>query len=90
MKSDEFNERRNPTRMGAKPAGAWTPEQTVDFMLEAMSRGDFYILCPDNDVTRAMDEKRVLWAAQDIIENRPALSRWHKDYQTAFAEFMKT
>ncbi len=36
-----------------KPAGAWTPEQVVDFMLDAMARGDFYILCPDNDTTRA-------------------------------------
>ena len=72
-----------------KPVAAWEPRQVIDFMLEAMGRGDFYILCPDNDVTRAMDEKRVLWAAQDIIENRPALSRWHKDHQTAFAAFMQ-
>ncbi len=36
-----------------KPAGAWTPEQTVDFMLERVSAGDFYILCPDNDVARS-------------------------------------
>jgi hypothetical protein len=36
-----------------------------------------------------MDERRILWAAQDIIENRPALSRWHPDYKDAFAEFMK-
>ena len=35
-----------------KPAAAWTPEQLVDFMLPAMGRGDFYILCPDNDVPR--------------------------------------
>ena len=34
-----------------KPAGAWTPEQVVDFMLAAMAAGDFYILCPDNEVT---------------------------------------
>ncbi|HAO41323.1 MAG TPA: short-chain dehydrogenase, partial [Afipia sp.] len=33
-----------------KPAGAWTAEQTVDFMIESLARGDFYILCPDNDV----------------------------------------
>src|SRR6185503_3937918 len=26
-----------------KPAGAWTPEQTVDFMMESLERGDFYI-----------------------------------------------
>ena len=24
-----------------------------------------------------MDEKRVQWAAEDLIKNRPALSRWH-------------
>lgn len=72
-----------------KPAGAWTPEQTVDFMLSRLEAGDFYILCPDNDVPRALDEKRMLWAAGDIVENRPPLSRWHKDYADAFARFVK-
>ena len=72
-----------------KPAGAWTAEQTVDFMLTRLEAGDFYILCPDNDVPRALDEKRMLWAAGDIVENRPPLSRWHPDYADAFAEFVK-
>jgi NAD(P)-dependent dehydrogenase (short-subunit alcohol dehydrogenase family) len=72
-----------------KPAAAWTPEQTVDFMLDSMGRGDFYILCPDNDVPREMDERRILWAAGDIVENRPPLSRWHPDYKEAFAKFAK-
>jgi NAD(P)-dependent dehydrogenase (short-subunit alcohol dehydrogenase family) len=72
-----------------KPAGAWTPEQTVDFMIERVSAGDFYILCPDNDVARELDERRILWAAGDIVENRPALSRWHPDYAEAFAAFVK-
>lgn len=72
-----------------KPAGAWTPEQTVDFMMESLRRGDFYILCPDNDVTRALDERRIAWAAGDVVENRPPLSRWHPDYAAAFAEFLK-
>ncbi|MGY0571281.1 SDR family NAD(P)-dependent oxidoreductase [Bradyrhizobium sp. RDM12] len=72
-----------------KPAGAWTPEQTVDFMLARLDAGDFYILCPDNDVPRALDEKRILWAAGDIVENRPPLSRWHPDYADAFAKFVK-
>ncbi len=67
-----------------KPAGAWTAEQTIDFMLQSLTRGDFYILCPDNDVTRELDEKRIAWAAGDIIENRPALSRWHPDFGGAF------
>ena len=72
-----------------KPAGAWTAEQTVDFMIQSIDAGDFYILCPDNDVPRQLDERRMQWAAGDIIENRPALSRWHKDYAEAFARFVK-
>jgi len=72
-----------------KPAGAWTPEQTIDFMLASIERGDFYILCPDNEVERPTDEKRILWAAGDIVENRPPLSRWHKDYGDAFKTFLK-
>ncbi len=79
------------TRRGIaeKPSGAWSPDQVADFMLESMARGDFYILCPDNDVQRATDEKRIAWAAQDIIRNRPALSRWHPDHAEGFDAFMR-
>src|SRR5262245_28878937 len=73
----------------SKPAGAWTPEQVADFMFESLARGDFYILCPDNETERAMDERRMAWAVGDIIENRPALSRWHPAYKDKFAEFVK-
>jgi NAD(P)-dependent dehydrogenase (short-subunit alcohol dehydrogenase family) len=72
-----------------KPAGAWTPEQTVDFMLESLANKDFYILCPDNDTPRALDEKRMAWAMGDIIENRPPLSRWHEDYGERFKAFVE-
>ena len=72
-----------------KPAGAWAPEQVIDFLLPALERGDFYVLCPDNETTREMDEKRIRWAAEDIIENRPPLSRWHPDYKDAFAKVME-
>lgn len=72
-----------------KPPGAWTPDQVVDMLIDGMNRGDFYILCPDNEVTRDTDNRRILWAAQDITENRPALSRWHPDYSEAFAEFLR-
>lgn len=79
------------TRRGAaKPDAAWTSEQTVAFMLESIARGDFYILCPDNDVPRAVDEKRMAWAMGDVIENRPALSRWHPDWKDAFAAFVES
>jgi NAD(P)-dependent dehydrogenase (short-subunit alcohol dehydrogenase family) len=72
-----------------KPPGAWTAEQTVDFMIARIDNGDFYILCPDNDVPRQLDERRMAWAIGDIVENRPALSRWHPDYAEAFAKFVK-
>ena len=72
-----------------KPEGAWTPEQVADFMLAAMARSDFYILCPDNEVTRGVDEKRIAWAVGDIILNRPALSRWHPDFAAAFKAHME-
>lgn len=72
-----------------KPPGAWWPEQVVDRLIEGMNRNDFYILCPDNDVTPAIDHRRILWAAGDIVENRPALSRWHPDYAAAFEQFLK-
>ncbi len=72
-----------------KPAAAWTPEETVAFMLTSLEAGDFYILCPDNDVPRALDEKRIAWAAGDIIHNRPPLSRWHADYKDAFAAYLR-
>ena len=37
----------------------------------------------------SLDERRMLWAAGDIVENRPPLSRWHPDYAEAFATFVK-
>jgi NAD(P)-dependent dehydrogenase (short-subunit alcohol dehydrogenase family) len=73
---------------GEKPPGAWMPDQVVDMLIDSMAKGDFYILCPDNDVTPAIDHRRILWAAGDIVHNRPPLSRWHKDYADAFAAFL--
>lgn len=72
-----------------KAPSAWTAEQVVDFMLASLARGDFYILCPDNETERRTDERRMAWGIGDIIENRPALSRWHPDYGEAFADYMK-
>lgn len=73
----------------AKPKGAWMPDQVVDFMLERLDAGGFYILCPDNDVSHALDARRIQWAADDIIQNRPALSRWHPDFKDKFADYVK-
>ncbi|MBP1852279.1 SDR family NAD(P)-dependent oxidoreductase [Rhizobium halophytocola] len=72
-----------------KPDAAWTPQQTVAFMMASLREGDFYILCPDNDVDRRTDELRMQWAIGDIVENRPPLSRWHPDYKDKFAAYLK-
>ncbi|WP_366942874.1 SDR family NAD(P)-dependent oxidoreductase [uncultured Roseobacter sp.] len=72
-----------------KPDAAWTSEETVSYLVDRLDRGDFYILCPDNEVTPEIDRKRVAWAAQDIVENRPALSRWHPEFAERFVAFEK-
>jgi NAD(P)-dependent dehydrogenase (short-subunit alcohol dehydrogenase family) len=69
-------------------SGAWLPEQVIDFMEAAIARDAFFILCPDDETSTETDHKRILWNALDIIESRPALSRWHPDYKAAVAEFM--
>ncbi len=71
-----------------KPEGSWTPDQVIDVLFQRIHNGDFYIICPDNDVTSDVDNRRILWAAEDLIRNRPALSRWHADYADEFAAFL--
>ena len=73
-----------------QPAAAWTPEQVVQYMVAHISAGDFYIICPDNDVDRDTDNARMAWTTGDLIQNRPPLSRWHKDYEGEFEAFMAT
>ncbi|KAJ4496970.1 NAD-P-binding protein [Lentinula lateritia] len=72
-----------------KPTGAWTAEETVLYMLDKVRAGDFYVLVPDNETRRELDELRIMWAAGDIAEGRPALSRWHKDYKALFEEYVR-
>jgi NAD(P)-dependent dehydrogenase (short-subunit alcohol dehydrogenase family) len=69
--------------------GAWLPGQVVERMLQGLQRGDFYILCPDNEVTLETDARRIEWAAGDIIHNRPALSRWDPDHAAQFEAFKR-
>jgi hypothetical protein len=36
-------------------------------LVERVEKGDFYIVCPDNDVTPDVDNRRILWGAEDIM-----------------------
>jgi hypothetical protein len=49
-----------PRGRAEKPPGSWMAEQVVDFMMAAMAAGEFCIICPDNDVTRDIDNRRIL------------------------------
>lgn len=73
-----------------KPPGAWTSEQVVEFLIESLARGDFYVLCPDNDTPRALDEKRIQWNTDDLIRNRSALSRWDPAYADEYQDFLES
>ena len=68
---------------------AWLPAQVIERMEQRLANGDFYIICPDNEVSEELDAQRFLWAAGDIAENRPALSRWHPDFGPLFEASLK-
>lgn len=73
------------TRTGdTKPDGAWTALQVVERMVASVEAGDFYIICPDNQVSSELDNARILWGAQDMTQNRPALSRWDPAWDERF------
>ncbi|KAF8268547.1 NAD-binding protein [Lactarius quietus] len=76
-------------KMEEKPAGAWTAQETVEYMLDRVRSGDFYILVPDNETRREVDQLRMLWHAGDLIEGRPALSRWDQTYKSMFDEYVR-
>lgn len=72
-----------------KPAsGAWMPNQVVEYLEAEMLKGTFYILCPDNEVDAHTDNLRMTWAMGDLVERRPPLSRWHKDFKEAFTAYL--
>ncbi|KAG9011507.1 hypothetical protein FRB90_007223 [Tulasnella sp. 427] len=75
---------------GEKPAGAWTAEETVWYMLNKLRDGKFYIICPDNETSEDLDRLRIKWAAGDIVEGRPALSRWHPEWKNTFDEYVSS
>ncbi len=48
------------------PDGAWFPDQVSAFMWDSVEQGDFYILCPDNEVTTDMDHRRIRWGLRTL------------------------
>lgn len=54
-----------------------------------MTKDDFYIICPDNEVDEETDKKRMLWAAGDVVYRRQPLSRWREATKAEAAEGIK-
>ena len=60
-----------------KPDGAWSATETVLYMLDKVRSGDFYIICPDNETRREVDQLRCVTALE-----RP--SPFPSDYRHLF------
>ncbi|EHK98998.1 hypothetical protein M7I_5150 [Glarea lozoyensis 74030] len=70
-----------------KPKGAWFPGQVVEYLVQKMQEGKFYVIVPDNDVSEEMDRKRMLWDRLDLVEGRPPLTRWRREFDGEFREW---
>jgi NAD(P)-dependent dehydrogenase (short-subunit alcohol dehydrogenase family) len=77
-----------PGRLDGKPPGAWSPAQVVDFLQAKMQTGQFYVLCPDNEVTENVDRRRMVWGVGDAVEGRPPLTRWREEWKERAEEGM--
>jgi len=74
---------------GPKPSGAWTPEQTVDYMTDKIfNHGDFYVICPDNETTTVSWVARALRSPLTIANGPSAYhvesGRYHREPASAF------
>ena len=62
-----------------KPAeGAWMPMQVIDYMMEGLEEGRFYIVCPDNDVDRETDNLRMTWA---MVSLHLCFLQWRRSWK---------
>ena len=69
-----------PTTKQEKKDGQWYPEQVADYLKDKMDKGEFWAICPDNDVDEQTDRRRMLWTAGDAVYGRLPLSRWRDEY----------
>jgi len=71
-----------------KPDGAWSSKEVVDYLERKMAEANFYIICPDNDVTEETDKKRMMWSVGDAVHGRQPLSRWREEYKAESVDWM--
>ncbi|KAK5996834.1 Dehydrogenase/reductase SDR family member 7B-like protein [Cladobotryum mycophilum] len=71
-----------------KPAGAWSADQVASYLYKKVQENQFYVICPDNDVSEETDKKRMLWTVGDIVKGRPPLTRWRQEWKQEAEETM--
>ncbi|KAK9857395.1 hypothetical protein MYU51_020791 [Penicillium brevicompactum] len=69
-----------------KPDGAWHSSQVADELFAGLEKGSFYIICPDGETDRSLDQARMKWGSEDVYEDRPALSRWEDNWKSRAEE----
>ncbi|KAB8078481.1 hypothetical protein BDV29DRAFT_3236 [Aspergillus leporis] len=69
-----------------KMTGAWYPSQVAEELVNGVEKGSFYIICPDGETDQTLDQARMQWASDDVIEGRPALSRWEASWKVRAEE----
>jgi hypothetical protein len=57
-------------------------------MYKKMEEGQFYIVCPDDDVSEPLDKARMTWGMGDVTMGRPALSRWDENWKEKASEWI--
>lgn len=72
-----------------KPKGAWLASTLVEYAVKKMDEGKFYIICPDDDVSEALDQARMTYQVGDVTEGRSALSRWDPEFKDEAAQWIK-
>lgn len=72
-----------------KPDAAWSPEQVADYLEGKMKERQFWVICPDGEVSEETDKRRMLWSAGDAVKGRPPLSRWREDWSGEAKEEME-
>ncbi|GAA5971171.1 hypothetical protein JCM11641_004171 [Rhodosporidiobolus odoratus] len=70
-----------------KPNGPWTAVQVAEELLARLD--EFYIICDDNDVTFPLDCARMQYNLDDILLQRPALSRWNPAYAEQYKQYVE-
>ncbi|KAJ5631965.1 hypothetical protein N7490_008304 [Penicillium lividum] len=62
-------------------AGAWYPSQAAEELLHRLEKGLFYIICPDNETNRELDQAGMQRPSDDVVEGRPPVSRWEASWK---------